>query len=178
MRRRAAWLTRLALALSAAGCGDAGEASHGPRAKVPPELALAAEPAGAPSVRALIKTVTAADGGTDATRGTVTVFGRVGDVDVGRAAFVLADTSLASCDEMVMPVKCATPWDFCCTPPPELRKLTLRVELRTGDAPIPGDLLGWNRLDHLKTVVIQGRAIVDPNGAVTVVASGVFVRAD
>jgi hypothetical protein len=37
-------------------------------------------------------------------------------------------------------------------------------------------VIGWNGVDHLKTVVVKGRAERDSAGNLTIAASGVFVR--
>ena len=48
--------------------------------------------------------------------------------------------------------------------------------LREGSSALKSNILGWNGLDHLKTVVVTGRVERDPAGNLTIAAKGVFVR--
>jgi hypothetical protein len=161
------------LALFAVACSSKEEpagASHSASkgARPPPTFVLQAEPPGAQPVKELLQK--AKDGEE------VVAVGRVGEEVKGRAAFRLVDASLRACSEMEMPDACTTPWDFCCTPPDELRKVAASVELRQGGSALEADLLGWNGFDHLRTVVVQGRVERDATGNITIAASGVFVR--
>ncbi|HET6164997.1 MAG TPA: hypothetical protein VFG37_15105 [Planctomycetota bacterium] len=137
-------------------------------ARPPVSFVLQNEPPGAQPVKEVLQK--AKDGEE------VVAIGRVGEEIKGRAAFRLVDASLKACSEMEMPDACTTPWDYCCTPPEELRKVAASVELRQGGSALEADLLGWNGFDHLKTVVVQGRVERDSSGNITIAASGVFVR--
>jgi hypothetical protein len=139
-----------------------------PKAVVPASFALASEPVNAVALKDVLAN---SKNGDD-----IVVVGRVGEAVAGISAFTLVDASLKPCNEMSMPDSCKTPWDYCCTPPEQMRKLAASVELREGGKPIAGDLLGWNGVDHLKTVVVKGKAERDSAGNLTVAASGVFVR--
>jgi hypothetical protein len=165
-----AWCVLLAVA-----CGTKDEpagagASHAKAGAVrpPDSFALASEPPGARPVKELLQK--AANGEE------IVAVGRVGEEVQGLASFRLVDASLRACSEMEMPDNCKTPWDYCCTPAEELRKVTASVELREGGSALKADVIGWHGVDHLKTVVVTGRAERDSAGNLTIAASGVFVR--
>lgn len=163
----------VALAVFTAACTvkeEHGGAPHSDSkaARPPTTFVLQAEPPGAQPVKELLQK--AKDGEE------VVAVGRVGEEVKGRAAFRLVDATLKPCSEMEMPDACTTPWDYCCTPPDELRKYAASVELRQGGSALAADLLGWNGFDHMRTVVVQGRVERDSTGNITIAASGVFVR--
>ena len=153
---------------SACGGGASAPAAAASRAALPAGLALAAEPAGARPVKEVVRD---AKSGED-----VVLSGRVGIEGSDRAYFTLVDPSLKACSETPLEDPCKTPWDFCCSPPDELAKLSALVQFREGDALYPGSVLGFDGLDHLKTVVVKGKADKDASGNLTVVASGIYVR--
>jgi hypothetical protein len=176
MSGRSCWVARsavVALAMFAVACStkeEPGGASHSASkgARPPPTFVLQNEPPGAQPVKEVLQK--AKDGEE------VVAVGRVGEEIKGRAAFRLVDASLKPCSEMEMPDACTTPWDYCCSPPDEIRKNAASVELRQGGSALEADLLGWNGFDHMKTVVVQGRVERDSTGNITIAASGVFVR--
>jgi hypothetical protein len=101
---------------------------------------------------------------------------RVGIDGSDRAYFTLVDASLKACSETPLQDPCKTPWDFCCSPPEELAKLSALVQFREGGELVAGNVLGFDGLDHLKNVIVKGKAEKDSSGNLTVVASGIFVR--
>ncbi len=110
----------------------------------------------------------------------VVMVGRIGgDVKPwveGRAAFWVIDPSLKSCKE-TEDDNCPTPWDYCCTPKDELRKVMATIKVIDGQgrtvAVDARQLLG---LKELQTVVVRGKAKRDEQGNLTVLADGLFVR--
>jgi hypothetical protein len=158
--------------MSSALCSSCGvKESAAPPSKpaaLPESFALASEPAGAKPVKEVIASVKSGD--------EVLVAGRVGVEGSDRAYFSLVDASLKACSETPMNDPCKTPWDFCCTPSDELKKLAATVEFRDGAALYSGSVLGFRGLDHLKHVVVKGKAEKDAAGNLTIVASGIFVK--
>lgn len=138
------------------------------KAQLPAMLALAAEPPGARPVKDVVREAKSGD--------EVVVAGRVGVEGSDRAYFTLVDPSLQACSETPLEDPCKTPWDFCCTPPDELSRLSALIEFRDGAGLHPGSVLGFDGLDHLKNVVVKGKADKDGSGNLTVVASGIYVR--
>jgi hypothetical protein len=133
---------------------------------------LAEEPAGARGVEEARKEARDGDD--------VVVVGRIGGdarpwVE-GKAAFWIVDPKLKSCKE-TEDDGCATPWDYCCTPREDLRKLlaTIKVTDDKGHT-VPVDARILLGLKELQTVVVRGRARRDDKGNLTVLANGVFVR--
>jgi len=137
-------------------------------ASLPAAMALAAEPAGARPVKDVVLAAKTGD--------EVVVAGRVGVEGSDRAYFTLVDPSLKACSETPLEDPCETPWDFCCSPPEELAKVSALVQFRDGTELFPGSVLGFDGLDHLKSVVVKGKAEKDSSGNLTVVAGGIFVK--
>jgi hypothetical protein len=166
----------LVLALASvlgAGCGQGG-APSGPSGKGDgkEKYLLTKEPVGARGVK---------DVRQDAKDGDeVVILGRIGgDVNPwveGRAVFWIIDPAVKSCKETADDA-CPTPWDCCCTPKEELRRVmaTVKVVDDKGQtvAVDARQLLG---LKELQTVVVHGRARRDDKGNLTVLADGLFVR--
>ena len=158
----------LAIPCACGGGSSAPSATAASKAALPARLALAAEPAGARPVKEVVRDAKSGDD--------VVVSGRVGIDGSDRAYFTLVDPSLKACSETPLKDPCKTPWDFCCSPPDELAKLSALVQFREGDALYPGNVLGFDGLDHLKNVVVKGKADKDSSGNLTIVASGIYVR--
>lgn len=170
--------SRLAVILAlqvAAGCSrpspQGGAPAQGPAAPAPSEYLLSAEPPGARDVADVRKSARADEA--------VVVVGRVGgEVNPwveGKAAFLIADTSLVPCNARAGD-NCPTPWDYCCDND-VLKDSRLMVKLvdRDGQS-LPADARTLLGLKELQTVVVRGRAERDESGNVTILASGLFVR--
>lgn len=157
--------------LALAACSH--ESSHSPETPptnvaLPAALKLDVAPPAALSVIDVRKT--AADGAD------VVVTGRVRDFVATRAVFTIADMSLKSCAEPGDTMECETPWDYCCEDATKLAAGTAAIEVHDGGALVTGTAQGWNGLDHLKSVVVKGKAKVDAKGNLAVIASGIFVQ--
>ena len=171
-RNRFAWASALLVVVSALGCGD--DAKPGPTpsggavasAALPDALALAAEPAGAQPIGAIVASLNGS--------ATVVASGRVGVEGKDAAYFSLVDPSQKACTDMGD--ECKTPWDYCCTPPDVMSKQSATVEFRVGGQLVGTSVLGFHGLDHLKDVVVTGTAKKDSTGNVTIEASGIWVK--
>jgi hypothetical protein len=112
----------------------------------------------------------------------VVIVGRIGGSAKpwveGRAVFWIVDRSFRPCNERPGD-NCETPWDYCCDDPEELRKGIATVKVVDEQSQTVGvdarQLLG---LKELQTVVVHGRAERDEQGNLTILASGVFRKAD
>ena len=104
----------------------------------------------------------------------IVVVGRVGDLLDKRAQFKLVDRSFVACSDRPED-ECKTPWDYCCEEPTALSQGTLVVECRDGDQLRKVTAAGFHGLDHLKEVVVRGKAIKDDAGNLIVVADGIHV---
>lgn len=108
----------------------------------------------------------------------VVVVGRVGGSEnpwtEGVAAFSIVDTSLTPCNEMEGDT-CQTPWDYCCEA--DLPQATVLVKFvdDSGNV-VKEDARRLLNLEELQTVVIQGKAMRDDAGNVSIAATGVHVR--
>jgi hypothetical protein len=108
----------------------------------------------------------------------VVVVGRVGGSENpwtdGVAAFSIVDTSLKPCSEMEGDT-CQTPWDYCCEA--DLPKATVLVKFVDESGKIvKEDARGLLNLKELQTVVVNGKAVRDDAGNVSIAATGVHVR--
>lgn len=107
----------------------------------------------------------------------VALVGRIGGsaepfVD-GLAAFTIVDPKVPHCsaDE-----GCPTPWDYCCTQDQVKDNIaTVKVVDESGK-PVAEDARQLLGVKELSTVVIQGKALRDDQGNLTVAATKVFVR--
>ncbi|MCA9001368.1 MAG: hypothetical protein KDB61_05560 [Planctomycetes bacterium] len=90
----------------------------------------------------------------------------------GLSAFTLVDFSVPSCSAEE---GCETPWDYCCAEPNVMASNTVFVEFRDGDSVRSESLNGVNGLKPLAPVAIHGTIERDPQGNVTLVASGIRV---
>jgi len=106
----------------------------------------------------------------------ITVSGRVKDFVNGKAMFTMVDSNIPSCEE-TMPGE-PEPWDYCCTPKSELVKnmATVKIVKEGSDEALPGNIEGVNALDHLTTVVVEGRASRDNGGNLIVAATKVYTN--
>jgi hypothetical protein len=128
------------------------------------DLALAADPGTAPSV----KQAKEEGRGEEAV-----VVGRISNIVKGLATFNLVDESLPRCGPGNMP-DCKTPWDYCCELADVRAAATLTVEARGPDGRTLAGAMPTLRL--LDLVAVKGRIEKDKHGNVTVVANGWFRR--
>ncbi len=136
------------------------------------KFVLSAEPEGAGEV---IRVREQAADGED-----IVVVGRIGGsanpwID-GRAAFSIVDNSLKACSD-IEGDNCPIPWDYCC----ETSKLPtgsalVKVVDENGQL-VKADAKELLDVKELSTVVVKGKAKRDDAGNLTVLASGVFVKA-
>jgi hypothetical protein len=165
----------LALALIA-GCSNEPESTSGTGgAGVGPSDAgqayiLSSEPDGAVDVIAARE-----DAENDAD---IVVVGRIGgQVDPwveGLAAFTIVDESLADCSQ-IEGDSCPTPWDYCCASGVAEARTLVKFVDESGEV-VETDAKELLGLTELQTVVVQGKAQVDADGNLTILASKVFVR--
>ena len=178
LRSRTSFVVAFILGLSLAGCGDSGGNSGGDvagavaKAALPESYWSTAEPAGA---RPVAEVKAAAKNGDE-----VVVVGRVGGerkvFSDTRASFLIVDPALKACGEHGTEDPCKYPWDFCCEDKAAIRAGAATIEFRDGDRVLKADARGFHGLDHLKTVVVRGRAERDSAGNLTVVATALHVR--
>jgi hypothetical protein len=109
----------------------------------------------------------------------IVIEGRIGGGEhpwvAGRAAFSIVDPSLKACSD-IPGDSCPVPWDYCC----ETDKLAASSALITvvdenGDV-VKADARTLLQVKELSTVVVKGKARVDEEGNLIVLATGVFVR--
>jgi len=160
----------LATGLVLFSCADSRADGPKPGAKVevlPESYWLATAPAAALDIK---KANEVAENGKD-----ITVVGRVGDLSDERAWLKLIDKSFLPCNERTSD-SCKTPWDYCCEDATTLSKGSVSIEFREGDRLRKVTPKGFHGLDHLKEIVVTGKAIKDPAGNIIVVASGMHVK--
>ncbi|MGI8908296.1 MAG: hypothetical protein ACR2IE_17620 [Candidatus Sumerlaeaceae bacterium] len=146
-------------------------ASSAPKAPPSPELAKVVLASGAPQ-----QTIGVAQAKKEIKDGDpIALVGRVKDFVEGQAVFTVMDSKIPSCSDNPGD-KCPTPWDYCCE-----TKETVTVNSATvkivgdGTAALKGNLHGVNSIDHLTTVVAEGKAQRDPAGNLTVLANRVYL---
>lgn len=159
-----------AVMISIAGCSEKqAEVKTSPVAASPElqKLIVVGNPPAAIAVMAAKKDVKDGD--------KIVLEGRIKDFVDGKAAFTIADTSLASCKDKGE--SCPTPWDFCCESAKDIAAATATVKVvGDGSETMSGDLKGVNKLDHLVPVVVEGKAKRDASGNLEVAASKVYVK--
>lgn len=164
------FLTCAFVALSAACSKDASTASGSGSPAIPESFHLSAKPADAKPVA---EALTGAKG--DAV---VSLTGRVGGAEKvfldSSAVFTLVDPKLVPCGEDGM--NCATPWDYCCADPDELRKHSVLVELVKDGDTLKRTARGFHGLDHLQTVTAVGVLSKDAQGNASLKASGLYIQ--
>ncbi len=134
---------------------------------------LSTEPDGAEPVRAVREQ---SQDGDD-----VVLVGRIGGRAnpwiEGRAAFSIVDPSLKACSD-ILGDACPKPWDYCC----EMDRLpssTALIKFVDDEGGLlRADARKLLNLSALQTVVVSGKAKRDESGNLTVLAAGIFVRAD
>jgi hypothetical protein len=113
----------------------------------------------------------------------VLIVGRIGGSEqpflADRAMFVLVDPAVKLCGEDDPgDDHCPTPWDFCCEPRENLRRMSVSVVANgPNGAPIAHTLLGQGGLRPGARVVVEGTvATVGPDGAATIAAERIAAR--
>jgi hypothetical protein len=136
-----------------------------------PELAKVVLTSGAPQ-----KTIAVADAKKDTKDGdAVAVVGRAKDFVDGQAVFTMMDGKIQACNDHPGD-KCPTPWDYCCETKETITANSATVKIvGDGKDALKGNLQGVNSLDHLTTVVAEGKAQRDQAGNLTVLANKVYV---
>lgn len=109
----------------------------------------------------------------------VVVVGRIGGRKSpwvkGAAAFSIVDTSLKACSERPGDT-CPTPWDYCCEANlPKATVFVTVVDEKTGKT-LKEDAREALKLHELDTVVVEGKAMRDKKGNLTIAASKLYVR--
>jgi hypothetical protein len=105
------------------------------------------------------------------------VGGRVEPFVKGRTSFTIVDPSLKTCSD-IEGDNCSTPWDYCCERPEDLARATVLVKfVDEGGKTLEQDAREVLGIKPLQTVVVRGRAKRDGDGNLTVLASGLHVRA-
>lgn len=113
----------------------------------------------------------------------VVIAGRIGGSEhpflADRAMFVLVDPSVKLCGEGEPgDDHCKTPWDFCCEPKENLRKMSVTVVANGPDgAPIAHTLLGQGGLKPGGAVVVEGVvASIGPDGVALISANRLLAK--
>lgn len=139
---------------------------------LPADLWLAAEPAGAVSVRAA--KLDAAAGRDVVVRGRIG--GRKEPFVTGSAVFLLVDQALPTCNERHAD-GCPTPWDYCCEAREDVLASSATVQVVGGDGrPLKVGLQGQRGLVPGAEVVVKGQvAAAEKDGTLVLTARGVYV---
>lgn len=110
----------------------------------------------------------------------VFIVGRIGGAEdpwtEDLAAFTIVDNSLKACSD-IPGDNCPKPWDYCC----EMKRLRqskalVKVVDENGDL-VKADARALLNVKELSTVIVKGKAQRDEAGNLTVLATGVFVKA-
>ena len=107
---------------------------------------------------------------------TVVLSGRIGGRAVpfvkGRAVFLLADETLPPCTD-----GCATPWDFCCTPPKVIMEGLATVQVVGPDGrSLKTELRNVNGLQPMAAVVVEGKVAKRDTNVFVVNADRIYVK--
>jgi hypothetical protein len=87
------------------------------------------------------------------------------------AIFVLSDLNLLMCEE-----KCATPWDYCCTPREKILANVATVQVVDGRGkPLNVSIKGVSGLNPLSEVVVRGLVAKQDGKTLIVNAQNIFV---
>ncbi len=94
-----------------------------------------------------------------------------------RAAFMVADTSLKSCNEIEGDT-CPKPWDYCCETSDSKKTNMLIVQIVDAEGKLlKCDANGVHGLAPLRTIVVEGVvASVDDKGNCTINATQIWVK--
>jgi hypothetical protein len=147
----------------------AAEPTATPSPELKPLVAEGNAPAGAIGVAKARQTTKSGDN--------IVMVGRVKDFVDGKAMFTMMDSSIPSCADEPGDT-CSTPWDYCCEPKDKITSNSATVKLvKAGtEEVLPGTIQGVNSLDHLTTVVVEGKADRDDAGNLVVAANKVYLK--
>ena len=112
--------------------------------------------------------------------GEVVGHGRIGGrsepfVD-GVAVFILADSSMKSCDELHDDA-CKTPWDYCCEPTESLSANIATIQIvDANEKPLSVGIQGKHGLEPLARVAVAGHIVSRENGNLVISAKKISVR--
>ncbi|MHC5109023.1 MAG: hypothetical protein ACYTHJ_03995 [Planctomycetota bacterium] len=173
------WIALASLVLVPAGCKEksppqaasSGAAPTAKAAALPPALFADQAIPGAKSVAEVKSDQSLA--------GDVIVQGRVGGrkepfVD-GVAIFLLADSTMKSCDELHGDT-CTTPWDYCCEPEESLNAKIVTVQVVGSDGkPLRVGLNGKHGIEPLARLTVAGEVANRSAGALVINASKIHV---
>ena len=112
----------------------------------------------------------------DATSGDpVVIEGKIKDFVDGAAVFTLVDNSLKSCKDRSH--GCTTPWDYCCEDGTKVAEGSATVKVMGPDnQPVLSSIKGVRKLDHLTPVAVEGKAVKDAQGNLTVEATKIYIK--
>ena len=151
------------------GCGQPSPSSVKAPSPEGQKYLLAAEPAGAKSV----KDVRASAKDNDE----IIVVGRIGGSTEpwvkGMAAFTIGDVAVKACSELEGDT-CPTPWDFCCEADLGSKVLAVQFQNDKGEV-IDADAREMFAVKELATVVVRGKIKSDKD-SMKLIANGMYVK--
>lgn len=162
--------------LAVSGCGssdDAESSNSGAQTSLPASLFLTTAPTGVTPIATLKET--AQEG--DAVTIKAVVGGTTKTFVANRAVMTVIDAALANpC--IAEGHQCATPWDYCCTPPEQRLVHMASVQIvDAGKRPLAVDLGTLDEVQPMSTLVIEGTVGPRPDQETLVIhASGIFVE--
>lgn len=156
------------------GCGEKKEAKNDDYDGT--KFLLASEPAGGQDVSQVVNSAKNDDD--------VVIVGRIGGEKMpwikNRAAFRIVDPSLPACSDEKEDgevCSCPTPWDYCCETDKLPGAMVLVKFVEADGQDVKHDARDiFSDLQELQTVVVKGKAELDDEGNLTVLASSMYVR--
>ncbi|MFT4540444.1 MAG: hypothetical protein ACI835_002895 [Planctomycetota bacterium] len=94
----------------------------------------------------------------------------------GKAALMLYDHALDSCDEMGEDDHCPTPWDFCCVDQNDQTLGSVLVEFHADGKLADGSFDGFHGIEYLSDVVVSGTLELDESGNARLIAKRLRVE--
>lgn len=91
----------------------------------------------------------------------------------GLAAFTIVDPKVPYC---APEEGCPTPWDYCCQTDAVKENIATVKVVDDSGSPVASDARELLNVRELSTVVVQGEAVRDDQGNLTIAAAKVFVR--
>jgi hypothetical protein len=106
----------------------------------------------------------------------IMMIGRVKDFVKGQAVFTVVDPIIPACNDIPGDM-CETPWDYCCEPKEKLTAHTATVKLvGENNETIKESVEGVSGVDHLTTVVAEGKAERDEAGNLLIAATKLYLK--